>query len=228
MEMLDSAICWHISWGVYIGASVDIYHLDYPRIPRRLCHPTGKMDTICSLNQFPSIHSRFFFSSLAAVPREEQQVLWSSFIIAMLRGKLSCSLHDPSLHCHCTWSPTIKMIWSTVKSAHVTIWLCMAVQRARKQLLKSLDHTQEGWEKKKKRLWFTPTLCVPSFPLKTKRGIYGLLALCKIQKHFHFCKASIVELKKGSFVSNWLVHVIKNRISEKTWLPWNMGRTNRS
>lgn len=55
----------------------------------------------------------------------------------------------------------------------------MAVQKAWEQLLKSLDQTQECWQKKKKKGGFD-LLYVPSFPLKTKRGIYGLLALCKI------------------------------------------------
>lgn len=57
MEMLANAISWHISCGVNIAASVGICHLDYPRIPHGFCHPTGKMDTICSLNQSLPIHS---------------------------------------------------------------------------------------------------------------------------------------------------------------------------
>lgn len=64
----------------------------------------------------------------------------------MLGGTFSCSLH-----CHCIWSPTIKTNQSAVNSAHVTLWLCMAVQKAWEQLLKSLDQTQECWQKKKKK-----------------------------------------------------------------------------
>lgn len=75
-------------------------------------------------------------------------------------------------------------------------------------------------------LIYSYSLCSDS--LWKQRQIYTGSRLHAKYKSIFISAKPLEELKNSFFVSNWLLHALKNKASEKTCLPWRMHRSNRS
>lgn len=113
-----------------------------------------------------------------------------------------------------------------MNNAHATLWLFMAVQRAQKQILKSLGQTQECWpkekKKKKKALIYSHSLC-SKFPSENKERYIWSLGFVQNIKAFSFLQSLCCRTEEWMLCEELVSACSLKKTSAKTWLPWNIG-----